>query len=120
MSRILVVDDEGSVRRLMRVILEMEGHEVIEAEDGRYALSALQKDGPFDLVVLDLMMPWVDGWEVLRNLDWMPPKVIVVTAREDEYAENRAERTHPVFRYIIKPYEPDELVDAVREALAAT
>ena len=119
MARVLVVDDEGSARRLVRLILESEGHEVVEAQDGRYALSALEQEGPFDVLVLDLMMPWVDGWEVLKNLEWSPPRVIVLSAREDEYAEERAERTHPVYRYIIKPYEPDELIDAVRDALTA-
>ena len=119
MARILIVDDEGSLRRLLRMILEQEGHEIIEAEDGRYALLALQREGPFQVLVLDLMMPWVDGWEVLRNLRHNAPKVIVLTAREDHYAEERAERSGDVFRYLTKPYDPDDVVAAVREALSA-
>ena len=120
MGRVLVVDDEGSLRRLVRTILEMEGHEVVEAEDGRFALQVLQKEGltAFDVIVLDLMMPWIDGWEVLRNLDTERPRVIVLTAREDAYAESRAQKSHPVYRYIKKPYDPEELAEAVKDALA--
>lgn len=119
MGRILVADDEGSTRTLVTKILELEGHEIVEAEDGRYALLKIQKEGPFDVLVLDLMMPWVDGWEVLRNLPDWSPKVIVLTAREDQYAEERAERGHEVFAYIVKPYDPDDLVNSVRDALNA-
>jgi CheY-like chemotaxis protein len=120
MARVLVADDEGSTRALVRMILQLEGHTVVEAEDGRFALASLQNDGPFDVLVLDLMMPWVDGWEVLRNVQWAPPRVIVLTARDDPYAEQRAERSKTVFRYMTKPYDPDDLVNAVKEAIEAT
>ena len=120
MARILVADDEGSLRRLVRSILEQEGHEVVEAEDGRFALNALQKQGPFDVLLLDLMMPWVDGWEVLRSINLDRPHVIVLTAREDQYSEDRADKAHEVFRYITKPYDPEELIGAVKEAIAAS
>ncbi len=119
MARILVVDDEGSLRRLVRAVLEQEGHEVVEAEDGRFALSALQKQGPFDVLLLDLMMPWVDGWDVLRSINLDKPKVIVLSARDDDYSEDRASKAHEVFRYIAKPYDPEELVQAVRDAASA-
>lgn len=118
MARILVADDEGSLRRLVRSILEQEGHEVVEAEDGRFALNALQKQGPFDVLLLDLMMPWVDGWEVLRSLEFSPPPVIVVTGRDDDYAEARTEQTYPIARYLTKPYDPEDLAEAVRDILS--
>ncbi len=118
MARILLVDDEGALRGLLRTVMELEDHEVVEAEDGRYALEQLQRGGHFDVMILDLMMPWVDGWEVLKNMNLESTKVIVVTARDDQYSEDRAERAHDVFRYFTKPYDPDELLDAVSAALA--
>lgn len=116
MARILVAEDDAALAELIEVNLVDEGHEIVIAEDGRYALKALTEDGPFDLLVLDLMMPWVDGFEVLRNLGPVRPKVLVLTAREDQYSEHRATEMG-VDKYLLKPYEPLELVAAVEELI---
>ena len=116
MARVLVVDDEGATRRLVTMTLRLEGHDVVEAPDGRYALKVLEVEGPFDLVVLDLAMPWIDGWAVLRDVPQPGPGVIVVSGvPPSESTESAMQR---VDRYIEKPYEPDDLVAAVREVLA--
>ena len=67
MRRILIVDDEFSVRSLLRDVLELEDYEVAEAEDGPSALAAMAQQRP-DLVLLDIMMPGLDGYEVCRRL----------------------------------------------------
>lgn len=114
MARVLVAEDEPSLSKLVRVNLEDEGHEVVIAADGRFALKALMQDGPFDVVVLDLMMPFSDGFEVLENLGTTRPKVIVLTARSDSYTHKRAER-FDVDAYMEKPYDPMKLAEKVRE-----
>lgn len=117
MAKILVAEDEASLAELVRVNLTDEGHDVLVAEDGRFALNALMEKGPFDLIVLDLMMPWSDGFEVLRNLGNKRPKVVVLTARDDDYSEERAEKLG-IDAYLTKPYDPKELADTVNELLA--
>lgn len=117
MAKILVAEDEASLAELVRVNLADEGHDVITTQDGRYALKALMEEGPFDLVVLDLMMPWADGFDVLRNLGPRRPKIVVLTARDDAHTQQRAEALG-VDRYLTKPYDPEDLARAVRELLA--
>lgn len=114
MARILVAEDEASLAELVRVNLADEGHDVVVTGDGRYALKALTENEPFDAVVLDLMMPWSDGFDVLKNLAGRGPKIIVLTAKDDAYSEERAEKLG-ADAYLTKPYDPDELVETVRE-----
>jgi CheY-like chemotaxis protein len=82
-KRILVVDDETEIRELLRRILEGAGYEVVFAADGFEALGKVHLDPP-DLVLLDLMMPGMDGWQALAALRAMPaserPRVVVVSA----------------------------------------
>lgn len=117
MSKILVAEDEKSLAELIKFNLADAGHDITIAEDGRFALYALMNQGPFDLVVLDLMMPWSDGFEVLRNLGPSRPKVLVLTARDDAYTEERA-RAAGVDAYLVKPYDPDALLSLVEDLLA--
>ncbi|MGH9195520.1 MAG: response regulator transcription factor, partial [Acidimicrobiia bacterium] len=118
MARILVAEDEKSLAELIEINLKDEGHEVVIAEDGRFALQALMDGGPFDLIVLDLMMPWSDGFDVLQNLGPAKPKVVVLTAREDAYTKERAEKARVDF-FITKPYEPQELLKAISDLLSS-
>lgn len=113
MARILVAEDETSLAELVRVNLADDGHEVVIASDGRYALQALTEGDPYDAVVLDLMMPWSDGFDVLRNLGGRGPKVVVLTAKDDDYSRDRAEKLG-VDAYLTKPYDPEELAETVR------
>jgi len=107
MVRILVAEDEASLAELVKVTLAGDGHEVVVAEDGRYALTAMM-DERFDLVVLDLMMPWADGFDVLKNMGPGRPKIVVLTARDDDYTKRRAEDL-AVDAYLVKPYDPAAL-----------
>ena len=110
---ILVVDDEEEIRELCRVNLEFEGYEVIEAADGVEALAAATQHHP-DLIFLDLMMPRMDGWEVLRRLkernETATIPVVLLTAKTSEEDQMRGWE-EGILEYISKPFNPLSLGD---------
>ncbi|HKB78163.1 MAG TPA: response regulator [Thermoanaerobaculia bacterium] len=118
-ARVLVVDDDESIRRLMERLLERQGYSVDTAPDGGVALEKIDHEA-FDAVVLDLMMPRVDGFAVLRNLVSEKPAlirhVVVVTAFPRDVARARIDE---VCRVVIKPFDTAELLEAVRECATA-
>jgi CheY-like chemotaxis protein len=118
-ARILVVDDEEDVRLLISRILAEKGYEVDQARNGEDALEKLRAQPP-DLMVLDLMMPEVDGWEVLRRLKGVPdaPPVVIVTALGDYAALSRGIR-EGASAYVIKPFRFNELLATCQGLLAA-
>ena len=117
---ILVVDDEPQVRKVIRSVLEADGYIVTEASDGHAALMLLSSvggpRGPH-LMVLDVMMPGIDGIEVCRQIDHARTKVLILTARDDAATRTSAEEAG-ADRYMTKPFSAVELLDAVRELLA--
>lgn len=115
-TTILVVDDEDRIRQLLRMYLEREDYQVEEAENGESALDqALNKD--YDLVVLDLMLPGMDGEEVCKRLrEKKATPVIMLTAKEEEV--NRVEGFEVgTDDYIVKPFSPREVVLRVKALL---
>lgn len=118
---ILIVDDEPDVRKVVRSVLEADGYQVTEAADGPAALTLMRSmggpRGP-QLVVLDVMMPGLDGVEVCRQIPHDRMKVLMLTARDD--AETReAAMAAGADRYMTKPFSAVELLDAARELLAS-
>jgi DNA-binding response OmpR family regulator len=115
-ARLLVVDDEPMVREVVTRYLEQDGHTVTVVGDGAAALQALS-GLPFDLVVLDLMLPHVDGLSVLAELRrGHSTPVIVLTARGEE--EDRIRGLHlGADDYVVKPFSPRELVARVTSVL---
>lgn len=117
---ILVVDDEPQVRKVVRSVLEADGYQVTEAADGDAALKLLHAiggpRGP-QLVVLDVMMPGIDGIEVCRGIAHERTKVLMLTARDDAETRAAAEAAG-ADRYMTKPFSAVELLDAARELLA--
>jgi CheY-like chemotaxis protein len=115
-ARVLVVDDSDTVRTLIRINLELEGFEVQEADSGARCLELVP--GP-DVVTLDLLLPETGpaGLDVLRRLKRDPalgrPRVVVVTAAALP-EDRRLGESAGADAYITKPFEPEELVDAVR------
>ena len=84
-AKILLVDDEEAIQKLLRFPLEKEGYQVVQARDGQEALDAFSRE-PFDLVILDLMLPRVDGTEVCRRLRAQSTvPIIMLTAKADEF-----------------------------------
>lgn len=115
-ERILVVDDEERIRRLLKMYLEREGYVIEEAEDGTTALEkALETD--YDLIVLDLMLPGMDGIDVCEKLrQKKATPVIMLTARGEE--ANRVEGFEVgADDYVVKPFSPREVVYRVKALL---
>ncbi len=116
MTRILVVDDEATLVELVRNYLEREHYEVLTAEDGRTALDLTRTARP-DLVVLDVMLPGLDGIEVCRQLrQFSDAYVIMVTARAEEI-DKLLGLTVGADDYLTKPFSPRELVARVKALL---
>jgi two-component system OmpR family response regulator len=119
-QQILVVDDEGSIVDAVATALRYEGFEVREATDGRAALAAVQ-DSPPDLVVLDVMLPDLDGFEVMRRIrhDGIRVPVLFLTAR-DSVEDKVAGLTIGGDDYVTKPFSLAELVARARAVLRRT
>lgn len=117
--RVLVVEDDPHVRMLTCMVLDDAGYNVDEATDGAEALEALRAR-PYAAIVLDIMMPGVDGYGVLEGLQAMPNRrgtpVVVVTARHDPGSVIR-ELTGGAFDHLAKPYTHEDLISAVRRAI---
>ncbi|MBI3971958.1 MAG: response regulator transcription factor [Chloroflexi bacterium] len=115
-NTILVADDEDSIVQLTKLYLSKEGYRVITARDGQEALESARRLKP-DLIVLDLMMPRVDGWEVCRRLrkDSNVP-VIMLTARDDD-VDKIVGLELGADDYVTKPFNPRELVARVKAVL---
>jgi len=108
---VLVVDDEHMIRRLLRSVLEADEFEVLEAPGGEAALELATATHPA-LVVLDILMPGLDGVEVCRRLDHDEAKVIVLTARDDPRLEREC-RQAGADAFLTKPFSSNELLDLV-------
>ncbi len=116
---ILVVDDEANIRDLARLYLEKDGYKVILAQDGAQALKLVKETEPA-LIVLDLMLPEVDGWEVCRRVraDSNVP-ILMLTARDDDI-DKIVGLEMGADDYLTKPFNPRELVARVRAILRRT
>jgi DNA-binding response OmpR family regulator len=115
-ARILVVDDEPDIRRLVGELLRRAGHDVVEAENGRAGLRALHASPP-DLVVLDVSMPEMDGWQTLERIrDLSDVPVLMLTARGNELERVRGLQAG-ADDYVTKPFGRQELVARVQALL---
>ena len=118
MTRVLVVDDEGDIRLLARLVLEGDGMDVLEAATAAEAMRLLRAEN-IAVVVLDLRMPEIDGWAVLEQIKdaGMLERlgVIIVSAHADPNTAAMA-RAAGTACYLKKPFNPRDLVEAVRRA----
>ncbi len=115
-KKILAVDDEKHIVRLVQVNLERAGYQVVTANDGKEALKQVESENP-DLVVLDVMMPYMDGFEVLQNLRRNPSTrdipVIMLTAKAQDADVFKGWQSG-VDCYLTKPFNPMELLSFVK------
>ncbi|GAC1313114.1 MAG: hypothetical protein NVSMB16_09910 [Acidimicrobiales bacterium] len=120
MSRVLIVDDEPDLLLMLRVSLEAVGFETGLAADGDAALRRMKADR-FDAVLLDVMMPVLDGWSVLEALkdDVDAPPVVVVSAKSALQDQERA-RALGAADYITKPFDLDSLIAKLHEVIGAS
>ena len=122
MARILIADDDPDIRQLVIYALADDGHEVSVAKDGREALDHIV-ESPKDLVVLDIMMPEMDGYDVLRTLQERDikgdTKILVLTAKGSE-RDWKLGYDLGADRYMTKPFDPDELSATVSEMITSS
>jgi len=120
--KILCVEDEPEMIDLIRLILERKGYEVIGAVGGQEGIETIRREQP-DLVLLDIMMPEVDGWEVFRFIKAAPEfqdvPVIIVTAKAQSIDKVLGLYIAKVDDYITKPFGPQELVESIERVLEA-
>lgn len=119
MPRILVVDDNAFMRSNIKNVLTGAGFDVVaEASDGLEAITAFQSEGP-DLVTLDITMPNMDGVQALKELRSLDPtaKIVMVSAMGQEALVVEA-ITAGAADFVVKPFQPDRVVDAINKALA--
>ena len=113
---VLIVDDEARMRRFIRMNMELEGYQVIEAQNGLRALEQIRQYTP-DVVVMDVMMPEMDGFEtlrLLRELSTVPVILLTVKADEDDKIQGLALGADD---YVTKPFSPRELISRVTAVL---
>jgi DNA-binding response OmpR family regulator len=119
MTRVLIIDDEAPIRLLCRVNLEAEGMEVSEAADGVSGIEAARREGP-DVILLDVMMPRLDGWDVadalLRDESTSEIPIIFLTARAEVRDRARGLDIGGV-EYITKPFNPLELAPLIENLM---
>lgn len=120
-KRVVYIEDEPEMIDLVRLILGRRGYSVIGANGGREGLELIRKEQP-DLVLLDLMMPDMDGWDVYHQLKSeefsRAIPVIVITAKAQNIDKVLGLRIAKVEDYIAKPFSPQELLERVDEVLA--
>jgi two-component system response regulator VicR len=119
-ATILCIEDEAEMIDLMRLMLEREGYRVIGAEGGEAGLERIREEMP-DLVLLDLMMPGVDGWQVYQHLQtdqaFEDIPVIVVTAKAQDIDKTLGLHIARVADYIVKPFGSQQLLESIRRVL---
>ncbi len=122
MTRILIAEDDPAIRSLLSTILVEEGHKVSVAQNGRQALDMLADD-PTDVLVLDIMMPQMDGFTVLKELKSSGikdrVKVLILTAKTSESDWVRGYKLG-ADTYLTKPFDDDELVNSIEDLLTSS
>jgi DNA-binding response OmpR family regulator len=117
MARILVVDDEVNIRRVVREYAEFDGHEVFEAEDGMQAVEMV-KSANYDVIIMDVMMPKLDGFSTCKEIKkYKSIPVIMLSARGEEYDKLFGFELG-IDDYVVKPFSPKELMARIRVVLS--
>jgi two-component system alkaline phosphatase synthesis response regulator PhoP len=120
MAKILIIDDEPDIRDLLAYNLVKNGFEVVEGQNGLEAVALVPQEAP-DLVIMDLMMPQMDGITACKEIRSLPlqyqPFIVFLTARSQLYA-SQATRDAGANDYVLKPLRPDHLVSRIRQWLA--
>ena len=125
LAKILVTDDDPDIREAVRIVLETQPYELVFAENGEECLDRVKKNSP-DLIILDLLMPKKDGFEVIKELrgyhTYPRIPILILTAVKKEAGNRRYELetglSMDVDDYIEKPIQPDDLIHRVKKLLA--
>ncbi|SJZ60234.1 response regulator transcription factor [Selenihalanaerobacter shriftii] len=117
--KILVVDDDQNIRKLINLYLNQEGYQIITGKDGVEAIDLVESEDP-DLIILDIMLPKLNGWEVCKKLrERSDVPVIMLTAKGEKYDKIKG-LDLGADDYVTKPFDPDELVARIRARLRRT
>jgi DNA-binding response OmpR family regulator len=119
MKKILVVDDEQKIVEIIKAYLEKDGYQVITAFDGKAALEAVFSQHP-ELVILDLMLPEISGWDVCRSIRKKSEVPIIMLTARDETTDKIIGLEMGADDYVTKPFDPKELVSRVKAVLRRT
>lgn len=119
MPRILIAEDELDIRELIKITLTFSGFEVVAAEDGRRAVE-LAADGPYDLIMMDVQMPHMDGYQACREIKKMRElrhvPVVFLSAKGQSSEVNEGLGAGAI-DYMLKPFAPDELITRINQIL---
>jgi two-component system phosphate regulon response regulator PhoB len=117
MPKVLIAEDEKDIRRLVSFVLTREGYTVIEANDGREAIEIAEREKP-DVILLDVMMPHVDGYEVCRRLranpDFSKTPMLLLSAKGQNYEIGEG-LSAGATDYLVKPFAPRDLAAKVKQ-----
>ena len=119
---ILIADDDPTIIKLLQVNLEMEGYDVVTAVDGQDAVEKAEAQRP-DLVILDIMMPRMDGWaarEAMANTPGLGSTPVIFLSARAQQADLRRGYESGVAEYVTKPFDPTLLLDIISHVLAGT
>lgn len=118
-KKILVVDDERDIREIIRISLEDDGYQVLEAADGKTAIELAKREKP-DLITLDIIMPNMDGFQVAKIIKEDPATADIPIIILSVLGEDKDKLTQGIADYISKPFKPNELVEKIKEAIEKT
>ena len=121
-GKILVVDDEINITQILQFSIGAEGYEVITAQNGEEAIEKARREQP-DLIILDIMMPRIDGYEACRILKANPMTknipVVLLTAKGRDIDKRLGQEVGAI-DYIVKPFSPNKLIDRIHKLLSCT
>ncbi|MFP4466196.1 MAG: response regulator transcription factor [Candidatus Goldiibacteriota bacterium] len=119
-TRVMVVDDEPDIVKIVQISLELANYEIIEAYSGEECLEKLEKDRPPELILLDIMMPGISGYEACKKIrgndKYKEVKIVMLTAKGQKGDAEEGLKAG-ADDYIIKPFDPYELIEQVKEIL---
>lgn len=119
MPRILIAEDEIDIRELIKITLTFSGFEVVAAEDGQKAVE-LAQDGEYDLIMMDVQMPHMDGYQACREIKKMPALrhvPVVFLSAKGQSSEVKEGLGAGAIDYMLKPFAPDELITRINQIL---
>lgn len=118
-AKILIADDDGNIRELLKIYLEKDGYNVVLAGDGEEALLKFEEENP-DILLLDVMMPRLDGWQVCREIRKKSECPIIMITAKGETFDKVLGLELGADDYVVKPFEPKEIVARVKAVLRRT
>ncbi|MBI2863276.1 MAG: response regulator [Chloroflexi bacterium] len=122
MAKVMVIDDDPGIIEVVEVMLSLDGHAAAHSQDSSAALERVRQEAP-DLILLDLMMPFVDGWQVLaalrRDRQTQAIPVVMLTARADLEQAKINPAGWGLADFVVKPFDFESLSNAIRKGLSA-